>query len=192
MKINNGGIDRAYRYGYENAFFLNLEIAKAFNLIMPRPDGKYNSYYQGYELTSHVTVEHFRDPIGHTLRWLDGTKLWEIIDAKDSSSSKFVKFESSVNWYFYELGNAYYSPMYQKRSLYVYTDLVQTQFMGRSETDLLSEVEYDESMNGNVINSYEPQNLQFIPVRKNMFDTVEFVGNKNKNTVVTLFQKACI
>ena len=60
-------------------------------------------------------------------------------------------------------------------------------------------------MNGNVIkNSYEPQNLQFIPVRKNMFDTVEigisevdgtqaeFVGNKNENTVVTLFQKACI
>ena len=205
LKIDNGGIDGAYRSGRENAFFLNLEIAKAFNLIMPRQDGKYDSYYQGYELTSHVTVEHFRDPISHTLRWLDGTKLWEIIDAKDSSSSKFVKFESSVNWYFYELGNAYYSPMYQNRPLYVYTDLVQTQFMGRSETDLLREVEYDGSMNGNVIkNSYEPQNLQFIPVRKNMFDTVEigiskvdgtqteFVGNKNKNTVVTLFQKACI
>ena len=207
LKIDNGGIDRAYRSGRENAFFLNLEIVKAFNLIMPRQDGKYDSYYQGYELTSHVTVEHFRDPISHTLRWLDGTKLWEIIDAKEagfkpeghSSSSKFVKFESSVNWYFYELGNAYYSPMYQKRSLYVYTDLVQTQFMGRSVTDLLREVEYDGSMNGNVIkNSYEPQNLQFIPVRKNMFDTVEigisevdgtqaeFVGNKNENTVVTL------
>ena len=57
--------------------------------------------------------------------------------------------------------------MYQKRSLCVYTDLVQTQFMGRSETDLLREVEYDGSMNGNVIkNSYEHQNLQFIPVRK--------------------------
>ena len=58
--------------------------------------------------------------------------------------------------------------------MYVYTDLVQTQFMGRSETDLLREVEYDGSMNGNVINnSYEHQNLQFIPVRKNMFNTVE-------------------
>ena len=207
LKMDNGGIDGAYRSGRENAFYLNLEIAKAFNLIMPRQNGKYDSYYQGYELTSHVTVEHFRDPISQTLDWLDGTKLWEIIDAKESgfkaerhsSTSKFVKFESSVNWYFYELGNAYYSPMYQKRSLYVYTDLVHTQFLGRSETDLLREVEYDGSMNGNVIkNSYEPQNLQFIPVRKNMFDTVEigiskvdgtqteFVGNKNKNTVVTL------
>lgn len=144
LKIDNGRIDGAYRSGLENAFFLNLEIAKVFNLIMPRQDGKYESYYQGYELTSHVTVEHFRDPISHTLRWLDGTKLWEIIDAKEagfkpeghSRSSKFVKFESSVNWYFYKQGNAYYSPMYQKRSLYVYTDLVQTQFMGRSETDL--------------------------------------------------------
>ena len=56
----------------------------------------------------------------------------------------------------------------------MYTDLVQTQFMGISGTDLLREVEYDGSMNGNVIkNRYEPQNLQFIPVRKNMFDTVE-------------------
>ena len=163
---------------------------------MPRQDGKYDSYYQGYELTSHVTVEHFRDPISQTLDWLDGTILWEIIDAKESrfkaeghrSTSKFVKFESSVNWYFYE-----------NRPLYVYTDLVQTQFMGRSETDLLREVEYDGSMNGNVIkNSYETQNLQFIPVRKNMFEIVEigidevdetqaeFVGNKNENTVVTL------
>ena len=207
LKIDNGGIDGSYRSGRENAFYIHLDTAKAFNLIMPRQDGKHDTYYQGYELTTHVAVEHFRAPISQTLGWLDGTKLWEILDAKEvgfkpeghSSSSKFVKFENSVNWYFYELGNAYYSPMYQKRSLYVYTDLVQTQFMGRSETDLLREVEYDGSTNGNVIkNSYEPQNLQFIPVRKNMFDTVEigisevdgtqteFVGNKNENTVVTL------
>ena len=112
---------------------------------MPRQDGKYDSYYQGYEFTSHVTVEHFRDPISQTLDWLDGTKLWEIIDAKESgfkaeghsSTSKFMKFESSVNWYFYELGNAYYSPMYQNRPLCVYTDLVQTQFMGRSDISIL-------------------------------------------------------
>ena len=36
LKIDNGGIDGAYRSGRENAFYLNLEIAKAFNLIMPR------------------------------------------------------------------------------------------------------------------------------------------------------------
>ena len=61
-------------------------------------------------------------------------------------------------------------------------------------------------MNGNVIkNSYELQNLQFIPVRKNMFDTVEigisevdgtqteFVGNKNEKFCShVMFQKACI
>ena len=61
LKIDNGGIDRTYRSGYENAFYLNLEIAKAFNLIMPRQDGKHDTYYQGYELTSHAAVEHFRD-----------------------------------------------------------------------------------------------------------------------------------
>ena len=81
----------------------------------------------------------------------------------------------------------------------MYTDLVQTQFMGRSETDLLREVEYDGSAQGDILkNSYEPQNLQFIPVRKNVFDTIEigiseadgtqteFVGNSYQNTVVTL------
>ena len=61
LKIDNGGIDGTYRSGYENAFYLNLEIAKAFNLIMPRQDGKHDTYYQGYELTSHAAVEHFRD-----------------------------------------------------------------------------------------------------------------------------------
>ena len=79
------------------------------------------------------------------------------------------------------------------------SDLVQTQFMGRSETDLLREVEHDGSAQGGVLkNSNEPQNLQFIPVRKNVLDTIEigiseadgtqteFVGNSHQNTVVTL------
>ena len=69
----------------------------------------------------------------------------------------------------------------------MYTDLVQTQFMGRSETDLLREVEYDGSTNGNVIkNSYEPQNLQFIPVRKNIFDTIEMESAKSMEHKLSL------
>lgn len=71
--------------------------------------------------------------------------------------------------------------------------------MGKSETDLLRDVEYDGSTDGNTVkNTYEPQNLQFIPIRKKCFDTVEigiseidgtqtqFLGCKNESTVVTL------
>lgn len=94
---------------------------------------------------------------------------------------------------------AYHSSLHQKRPLYVYSDLVQTQFVGKSETDLLRDVEYDGSTDGNTVkNTYEPQNLQFIPIRKNFFDTLEigiseidgtqtqFLGCKNESTVVTL------
>ena len=101
-----------------------------------------------------------------------------------------------MNWYLYEIDNhIYHNSLQQSRPLYMYTDLVQTQIVGKSETDLLRRVEYGGSKDKII---YEPQNLQFVPVRKNMFDTVEigisevdgtqaeFVGNKNENTVVTL------
>lgn len=54
----------------------------------------------------------------------------------------------------------------------MYTDLVKTQMVGKSNTDLLRKVEYWNSSNEGII--YEPNYLQFIPVRKNAFDTIEF------------------
>ena len=84
------------------------------------------------------------------------------------------------------------SQTYQERPLYVYSDLVQTQIMGGSETDLLREVVYSGSKS-----TFEPHNLQFIPIRKNKFDTLE-IGisetdgtqteflNSNDETVVML------
>ena len=76
--------------------------------------------------------------------------------------------------------------------MYVYSDLVQTQIMGGSETDLLREVVYSGSKS-----TFEPHNLQFIPIRRNKFDTLE-IGisetdgtqteflNSSDETVVTL------
>ena len=133
---------------------------------------------KGYQLSSLVSAEHFRDPTSTTVSLGGGEhRLWTVIDAKETgfkpegvtSKSLFLRLQASVNWYIYELGHAYHSPLHQKRPLYVYTDLVQTQIMGKSETDLLREVEYDGSTDGNI----EPHNLQFIPLRKNTFDTVE-------------------
>ena len=208
LKIDNGGIIKGdYRSGIENAFFIHLDIAKAFNLVVPRKDGKSSADDLGYELTSLVSAEHFRDPISQVVHVNDDQKLWSIRDSKaigfkpegTQSKSKFLKLDCSVNWYFYELGHAYHSSLHQKRPLYVNSDLVQTQFVGKSETDLLIDVEFDGSTDGNTVkNTYEPQNLQFIPIRKKFFASVEigiseidgtqtqFLGSKNESTVVTL------
>ena len=167
-----------------------------------KPDDK------GYQLSSLVSAEHFRDSTSTTVSLGGGEhRLWTIIDAKETgfkpegvtSKSLFLHLQASVDWYIYELGHAYHSPLHQKRPLYVYTDLVQTQIMGKSETDLLREVEYDGSNSGNIEkNTYKPYNLQFIPLGKNKFDTVElgisevdgtqtqFLRVRNEPTVVTL------
>ena len=57
---------------------------------------------------------------------------------------------------------------HQERPLYVYSDLVQTQIICGSETDLRREVVYNGSKS-----TFKPHNLQFIPIRKNKFDTLE-------------------
>ena len=204
--IDNSGINASYRSGIENQFYIHLDIAKAFKLVIPK-NGSAKAGDKGYQLSSLVSAEHFRDPASTTVEFQGVHRFWTIIDEKEvgfkpegvASNSLFLRLQASVNWYIYGLGYTYHSPMYQKRPLYMYTDLVQTQIMGRSETDLLSEVEYDGSAQGDILkNSYEPQNLQFIPVRKNVFDTIEigiseadgtqteFVGNSHQSTVVTL------
>ena len=58
-----------------------------------------------------------------------------------------------------------------KRTLYVYSDLAQTQIVGGRETDLLREVTISTAIKGRRL--YEPLHLQYLPIRKNVFDTVE-------------------
>lgn len=52
--------------------------------------------------------------------------------------------------------------------------------MGGSETDLLREVTYNGVENGNKIvkNTNEPQNLQFLPLRKK----IRYCGNRNQRS----------
>ena len=73
------------------------------------------------------------------------------------------------------------SQTYQERPLYVYSDLVQTQIIGGSKTDLLREVVYNGSKS-----TFKPRNLQFIPIRKNKFDTLE-IGISETNGTQTEF-----
>ena len=201
--IDNSGIDGNYRSGIENDFYMHLDVAKAFKLVIPKVGVP--AHQKGYELTSLLTFEHFRDPISEVNYQGDVQRVWEIVDSKtfqfkpegNPSESKFLRLQCSVNWYIYRLCQMHASQVkssqtYQERPLYVYSDLVQTQIMGGSETDLLREVVYSGSKS-----TFEPHNLQFIPIRRNKFDTLE-IGisetdgtqteflNSSDETVVTL------
>ena len=53
----------------------------------------------------------------------------------------------------------------------MYTDLTQTQIVGGTETDLLREFSFTNNEKGKHL--FEPLRLQYLPIRKNVFDSVE-------------------
>ena len=192
MCIDNSGIDSCFRSGIENDFYIHLDVAKAFKLVIPKVGVP--SHQKGFELTSLLTFEHFRDPISEVNYQGDVQRVWEIVDSKtfqfkpegNPSESKFLRLQCSVNWYIYRLCQMHASQVkssqtYQERPLYVYSDLVQTQIIGGSKTDLLREVVYNGSKS-----TFKPHNLQFIPIRKNKFDTLE-IGISETNGTQTEF-----
>ena len=97
---NEGVINGDYTTELENAFLIHLDVAK-FNLVIPK---KYGS---GYQLTSLVTVEHFRDPMDHVKFVGDVQHLWAVAGGPGSgfhpegppSDSYYLKLSCAVNWY---------------------------------------------------------------------------------------------
>ena len=75
----------------------------------------------------------------------------------------------------------------------MYTDLTQTQIVGGTETDLLREVSFTNNEKGKYL--FEPLHLQYLPIRKNVFDSVEVgisetdgsqVNFKDGQTILTI------
>ena len=177
--IDNSRIDSSFRSGIENDLYIHLDVAKAFKLVITKVGIR--SHQKRFELTSLLNFEHFRDPISKVNYQGDVQRVWEIVDSKtfqikpegNPSESKFLRLQCSINWYIYRFCQMHASQVkssqtYQEQPLHVYSDLVQTQIIGGSETDLLREVIYNGSKS-----TFEPHNLQFIPIHKNKFDTLE-------------------
>ena len=84
-------------------------LPKAFKLVIPKVGVP--SHQKGFELTSLLTFEHFRDPISEVNYQGDVQRVWEIVDSKtfqfkpegNPSESKFLHLQCSVNWYIYRL-----------------------------------------------------------------------------------------
>ena len=96
-------------------------------------------------MTSNVRIEQFRDPIlekaGQDPK---AAGLWKVVTYKplahdQSISITYVRFYSFVNWYFSRLNKKFRETYVDlKRTLFVFTDLTQTQIVGGTETDTQS------------------------------------------------------
>lgn len=175
----------------DNYVDIEYGLAKTFNLIYEtEKDGTIYTH-----LTGSVKIEHFREPTVKTGESDKISKIWDVVEygplsltlpyGSKGEITKYVQFYSYVNWYFAELNEAFYEKLVvPTRTLFVYTDLVQTQLVGCTETDLLKEVVINTSFKGRT--QFEPRRIQYIPVRKNRFDTVE-VGISETNGPQTRF-----
>ena len=83
--------------------------------------------------------------------------------------------------------------MDHERTLFVYTDLTQTQIVGGTETGLLREVSFTNNKKGKYL--FKPLHLQYLPIQKNVFDSVEVgisetdhlqVNFKDGQTILTI------
>ena len=162
---------------------IELELAKKFHLVeeKTKSDGTKVTC-----LSSSVRIEHFRDP--NLDMWKSPDTLWSAVDIQwDVVVGRYVRFYSYVNWYFSGLDEKiYHTYADPKRTLFVYTDLTQTQIVGGTETDLLREVSFTNNEKGKYL--FEPLHLQYLPVRKNVFDSVE-VGISETNGSQVKFQR---
>ena len=147
---------------------IELELAKKFHLVeeKTKSDGTKITC-----LSSSVRIEHFRDPNLNLWKSLDD--LWEVVDVQwNVVKGRYVRFLAYVNWYFSGLNEKiYHTYADPKRTLFVYTDLTQTQIVGGTETDLLREVSFTNNEKRKYL--FKLLHLQYLPVRKNVFDSVE-------------------
>ena len=172
----------------ENYVDIELELAKRFHIVeQVQKDGKTET-----NLTSSVRIEHFRDPIlGKAGQDPKAAGLWKVVTYKPLAHDQkititYVRFYSFLNWYFSGLNEKFqHTYVDPKRTLYVYSDLAQTQLVSGRETDLLREVTISNSVKGRRL--YEPLHLQYLPIRKNVFDTVE-VGVSETDATLTKFR----
>lgn len=152
----------------ENYVDIEPEMAKKFHMIeeLEKTDPTTGQKTKELSLAGSVRVEHFRD---YNLRRWTNTHLWKSVTHHGKT---YVRFYSYVNWHFSGLNQQIYESSFDpNRTLFVYTDLAQTQIVGSTETDLLREVVFKNNQGGKYL--FEPINLQYLPIRKNVFHEVE-------------------
>ena len=134
------------------------------------------------------------DADGKQAQAIISDKYWYIKRNDEGALSKYVKISLDVNWRFINLNHSFKNVLgSSSRSLFVYSDVGGSSVVGDQVTDLLREVNYERGGKGSYY--FEPTHLQYIPLRKEVFDitvaqVAETTGDLVKfgqgNTIVTL------
>ena len=161
----------------ENYMDINLELAKAFGLVSKLESG-------GWALGPSIEMKHIAPftklakPSDHGV---PGGVFWRVIESGTTTlpapvglirNYSVLRLYSYNDWYITDINTNFERTFgSKKRTLFVYTDVAQTQIVGERMTDMIKEVVYTNEFSGR--SQFEPRHLHFLPIRKNVFDVVE-------------------
>ena len=114
-------------------------------------------------------------------------KYWIIPIMPDGELSDYIRLSLDVNWRFGNLNFSFKSVFGPtSRSLYVYSNVGSSSVVGDQVTDFIREVNYKREGRGTYY--FEPEHLQYIPLRKELLDTVEVQLSEATGSLVTFGQ----
>ena len=153
-------------------FLIHKTLAEKMRWIVPDANSRFGKYKLGPNLR-------MESPDGENIPIIAGNgEHYDVLDDWGVPAYYLVYFNDMlylsnyVNWRFTNLNEAFANVTgKQSRSFFVYSDLVESTVVGGQVTDLLREVLYERRGNGQVY--FEPQHIQYIPVRKSTIDIVE-------------------
>ena len=160
---------------------ISLPLAEAFGLVKEARDFRGNSFWilgESIELI-HTTKRGRKvpDPAAYGVVDVPGNRrgrFWKVMTdvATVMGRQDYLRLYGFCNWYITDI-NSNFERIFgnETRTLFIYTDVAQPQIVGGKQTDMIREVVYTNKFKGR--SQFEPLHLQFIPIRKNVFDTIE-------------------
>ena len=161
-----------------NYLDINLELAQAFGLVVKNTDDKGATYWT---LGPSIEIKHTEGPVLPKPSDSGITGFWRVYEnstktlpapAGRVTNYSALRLYSFNDWYITDInGNFQRAFGNENKTLFVYADVAHTQIVGESMTDMIKEIVYINKFKGPT--QFEPIHLHFIPIRKNVFDTVE-------------------
>jgi len=196
LMLDASNIDTQYEANKTNYLAFNVTFAERFHMIKRvnatlkwTPKETAEQLARDHYYTDENNVEQFfeldyglipavKEPKGSNLRGrrIRNSELWwQVVSNKDKKLGKYdepqLRLWPDCTWLWCGI-EQYFRQVFGSptRTLYVHTDAGQTQMVGNTTTDLLRGFTYTHRGEGQ--DYFEPRQLQFVPIRKNVMDTI--------------------